>query len=48
MSDNIDANSAKVDADTVAIPKKKEQAPFSPGETAPADRASVSVELLGV
>jgi hypothetical protein len=44
----IDANPAKVDADTVAILRKKEQAPFSPGESAPADRALVSVELLGV
>ena len=44
----IDANSAKGDAATAAIPSKKEQAPFSPGESAPADRALVSVELLGV
>jgi hypothetical protein len=35
-----------VDAATVAIPGKKEQAPLSPGESAPADRALVSVELL--
>jgi hypothetical protein len=43
----IDANPAKVDADTLAILGKK-QAPFSPGESAPADRALVSVELLAV
>jgi hypothetical protein len=30
------------------IQREKEQAPFSPGESAPADRALVSVELLGV
>ena len=38
----------EVKARKLPIQRKKEQAPFSPGESAPADRALVSVELLGV